>query len=77
MQRVLPSLISSLFLFGIILVTLAWSPAESSAEKIRVLLVDGQNNHNWVETSPVLVALMEQSGRFEVTVATSPAGPPR
>ncbi|MEM6278679.1 MAG: ThuA domain-containing protein [Verrucomicrobiota bacterium] len=77
MQRVLPSLISILFLFGIILVTLAWSPAESSAEKIRVLLVDGQNNHNWVETSPVLVALMEQSGRFEVTVATSPAGPPR
>ena len=25
------------------------------AEKIKVLLIDGQNNHNWKQTTPVLV----------------------
>jgi type 1 glutamine amidotransferase len=39
---------------------------------IRVLIVDGQNNHNWVETTPVLTSLMEESGLFSVNVATSP-----
>lgn len=43
------------------------------AAKIRVLLVDGQNNHNWVETTPVIKRTLEASGRFTVDVATSPA----
>jgi hypothetical protein len=44
-----------------------------AADKIPVLLVDGQNNHNWIETSPVLERLLEQTGRFTVDVTTSPA----
>ncbi len=43
------------------------------AEKFKVLLVDGQNNHNWKATSPVLVDALKSCGRFEVTVSTSPA----
>jgi hypothetical protein len=43
------------------------------AEKVRVLLIDGQNNHKWKETSPVLKTYLDEAGRFEVTVATSPA----
>lgn len=39
----------------------------------KVLLVDGQNNHKWQETSPLIKATLEASGRFEVDVATSPA----
>ncbi|MEM1442751.1 MAG: ThuA domain-containing protein [Verrucomicrobiota bacterium] len=76
MRKLLP-LISGLSVLSLILVTIACSQAEATAEKVSVLLIDGQNNHNWVETSPVLVALMEQSGRFDVTVSTTPAGPPR
>ncbi len=40
--------------------------------KLKVLLVDGQNNHNWKATSPVLVDALESSGHFAVTVSTSP-----
>ncbi len=44
----------------------------SAAPKIKVLLIDGQNNHKWVETSPVLKRLLEETGLFEVDVATTP-----
>jgi type 1 glutamine amidotransferase len=44
---------------------------------ISVLLIDGQNNHAWVDTSPVLKAILENSGRFEVTISTSPPAAPR
>jgi type 1 glutamine amidotransferase len=42
------------------------------AEKIKVLLVDGQNNHKWKVTTPVLVEALESSGAFDVTVSTTP-----
>ena len=44
----------------------------SAAEKLKLLIVDGQNNHNWKSTTPVLKSFLEKSGRFTVTVATSP-----
>ena len=40
--------------------------------KIRVLLIDGQNNHNWVETSESLRGALERAGLFQVATATSP-----
>lgn len=40
-------------------------------EPIKVLLVDGQNNHKWKQTSPILKAALESCGRFTVDVATS------
>jgi type 1 glutamine amidotransferase len=49
----------------------AQSPAES-AEKLRVLIIDGQNNHEWKVTTPILKNILESSGRFTVDVATSP-----
>jgi type 1 glutamine amidotransferase len=45
--------------------------AESDA-KIKTLIVDGQNNHNWRATTPVLKDILEKSGRFTVDIATSP-----
>src|SRR5947208_3605261 len=39
---------------------------------IRVLIVDGQNNHQWKETTPVLRKLLEETGLFEIEVLTSP-----
>ena len=55
----------------------ATAPVAMSQEKLKVLLVDGQNNHAWAETTPVMVGILEKSGRFEVTVSTSPPGAPR
>ena len=40
--------------------------------KIRVLLLDGQNNHNWVETSESLRGALERAGLFQVVTSTSP-----
>ena len=46
-------------------------PAQS---RIKVLLVTGQSNryHNWEVSSPIVKRLLEDSGRFAVTVATTP-----
>ena len=43
-------------------------------DKLKALIVDGQNNHNWKGTTPVLKKILENSGRFTVDVATSPGG---
>ncbi len=77
MKRLLFTVLPGLGLLAAVFLMPACSEANAQKEKISVLLIDGQNNHNWKETSPVMVALLEQSGRFEVTVSTSPAGPPK
>ncbi len=41
------------------------------AEKLKVLILDGQNNHNWKATTPVLKAALESCGLFTVDVATT------
>jgi type 1 glutamine amidotransferase len=46
--------------------------AASAAPKMKVLIVDGQNNHAWQETTPVLKRLIEETGMFDVDVATTP-----
>ena len=46
--------------------------AEEEIEKIKVLIVDGRNNHDWQSTTPILQHLLRSSGRFVVEVATSP-----
>src|SRR5439155_7496212 len=44
----------------------------SRQEKTRALIIDGQNNHDWRKTTPVLKAALESSGLFTLEVATSP-----
>jgi len=39
---------------------------------IRVLILSGQNNHNWQETTPKLKAILEASQRFAVDVTEHP-----
>jgi type 1 glutamine amidotransferase len=46
--------------------------AGEKSGKIRVLIIDGQNNHDWKATTPVMKKELEHSGRFVVDVATSP-----
>lgn len=48
-----------------------------AADKLKVLIIDGQNNHAWQQTTPVLRAILEQSDRFQVAVSTSPPSAPR
>jgi len=53
------------------LIAPAWG-ADGAAGKINVLIIDGQNNHKWQETTPVLKEMLLQTGRFNVDVLTSP-----
>jgi type 1 glutamine amidotransferase len=40
--------------------------------RIRVMLLDGQNNHNWQSTSPVLKKLLDETGLFDTTIVSAP-----
>jgi type 1 glutamine amidotransferase len=42
------------------------------ADKVRALIIDGQNNHNWRVMTPPMKADLEKSGRFTVDVVTTP-----
>jgi uncharacterized protein len=44
----------------------------ANGQQFRTLIVDGQNNHAWQETTPILKRLLEESGRFSVEIATTP-----
>lgn len=59
----------------LVLLVSAYCATAEGAEKIKVLLVDGQNNHNWQATSPFMKKVLEDSGRFTVDVATTPPRP--
>jgi len=51
----------------------AGTAAHAAAPRIRVLLIDGQNNHGaWPQTSQVIKTVLEQSGRFDVTISRTP-----
>ena len=44
------------------------APAQAPPAKIQVLIVTGQNGHDWRATTPVLRSLLEATGKFEVRV---------
>lgn len=72
MPRVRLALLALLALVSLPLAVRAFVPAQAP---IRVLLVTGQSNqyHNWPVTSAIIRRQLEESGRFVVTVATTPA----
>jgi type 1 glutamine amidotransferase len=47
--------------------------AGAAPEKLKVLLIDGQNNHNWKSQTPILKPALEMCGLFTVDVSTTPA----
>ena len=53
----------------VLLTTLSVARADT---KHKALIVDGQNNHDWKTTTPLLKKMLEETGLFEVDVATSP-----
>jgi type 1 glutamine amidotransferase len=61
------------FLFGAYLLAVA-AGQSAAAEKLKALIIDGQNNHDWKSTTPVMKKALEDSGLFTVDVSTSPSG---
>jgi type 1 glutamine amidotransferase len=55
-----------------ILLACALAPAAPQGRPLRVLIIDGQNNHAWQQTTPVLRRILGDAGRFLVDVSTTP-----
>jgi len=70
--RSLPSIAAGL----VCLLLVASCAVKSDPGKIRVLIVDGQNNHAWATTTPLLRKILEDTRRFTVDVSTTPPGRP-
>ena len=63
---------------SVLFVAIALSAIQTSAEeprqdRIRLLIVDGQNNHDWPRATKILKEILEGSGLFAVDVSTSPS----
>ncbi|MBI1375641.1 MAG: hypothetical protein GC159_23265 [Phycisphaera sp.] len=61
--------IATLLAFGSFLHT---ARAADTPRRVRVLIIDGQNNHDWRVTTNALRATLERTGVFDVTVSTAP-----
>jgi uncharacterized protein len=60
-----------------VVVGLAAVAVQAEPAKLKALIIDGQNNHKWAETTPLLKAILENSGRFTVAVSTAPPEKPK
>jgi len=62
------------FAAAAVVITLLLLPGLNAEDKpvYSVLIIDGQNNHKWEQTTPVLVDALKSSGRYNVEVTTSP-----
>jgi len=60
--------------WALILITLcgAVSTTKAGDKKLRVVIVDGWNNHQWPLTTPIMKKALEDSGKFTVEISTSP-----
>jgi uncharacterized protein len=48
-----------------------------AADKVKLLIIDGQSGHDWKATTPAIKDLLGKTGRFSVDVLTSPTALPR
>ena len=60
------------FSTAVVLLSSVFSSDAADSKPLRILILDGQNNHNWKATTPVMVDALSRSGRFDVTVSTAP-----
>lgn len=58
--------------FLCLLLGLVAGPAPAPAKPVRVLILSGQNNHDWKSTTPKLKAILEEGGQFEAVVTEKP-----
>lgn len=72
MMRITTTLASAIMCSLMLAFPLRANESEAQPSKLHALIIDGQNNHDWKTTTPILRQILESSGRFVVKVATSP-----
>ncbi len=53
------------------------SGLHAESPKLKALIIDGQNNHQWATTSPLLEIILEDTGIFAVDISTTPPAKPK
>ena len=66
----LPVKLSSFLLAG--LTAIAATSAFAAEQPIKVLIIGGQNNHDWKATTPLMKGILDKAGRFQTTVYDTP-----
>lgn len=61
------------YLLVVFIVSLPPAFAKTHSGKIRVLIVDGFSNHDWRQSTQQLRGILDDAGRFDVSVTTMPA----
>lgn len=72
MMRITTTLAPAIMCSLMLVFPLHANESEAQPSKLRALIIDGQNNHDWKTTTPILRQILESCGRFVVKVATSP-----
>lgn len=67
MNRTITLAATTLFTFAV-----AMGRADAADESIRVMIVSGQNNHKWQESTPFLKQVLDAAGHFNTVVSLSP-----
>jgi len=57
---------------ALLIIVFCLCSVSTNAAPLKVLIVDGRNNHDWKHTTPVMRKILEQTGLFQVDVATAP-----
>ncbi|MCH5373912.1 MAG: ThuA domain-containing protein, partial [Planctomycetes bacterium] len=58
-------------LAGFAVITLG-ATAARAADPIKVMIIGGQNNHNWKVSTPYLKELLDRKPQFQATVCNAP-----
>lgn len=72
-QMIRPMQLLRSLLIGVAVIAGPFAVGDAPANQpLKTLLIDGQNNHNWQSTTPLIKTTLESGGLCVVTVATSP-----
>ena len=66
------NVITRFALAGLLAALVAFAPAGAAEQKIKVLVIGGQNNHDWAKSTPFMEGILNEAGHFEVTVDNAP-----
>lgn len=66
------SLLRAVSLFALACIATGSLASAAEGERLKLLIIDGQNNHDWKKMTPLMKGELEKSGRFTVEVATTP-----
>lgn len=71
MRNIKVRILGLVIITSVLLYAISVSAAAAEAQ-IKVLVIGGQNNHDWAKSTPFLEKLLNRTGRFQATVNNAP-----